>query len=215
MLHKTGEARFWQKDSKVKVCTQSLDPQFSSIFPTHSPKGDPGLEDTSLCRDPGLRVGNSTNLYKKLGFLAWDSLSSWLGARMATTALYLEASEVQRKKWPELPSMNWIIRHQGTSFSFLTLGFKNQDFQLCQKVTFRTTELKSTNSNDVKEVTSSHSALLGGQGSEQPWPYTEQERPWIWPHTFRGHSLSGPSAAVLILSGQQDPEVKGACPQRT
>ena len=90
--------------------------------------GDPGLEDTRLCREPGLRMQNNRSLYNKL----WDA---WLG-RSNNQSLYILLVRSQndyncsllgslsgpKKELARVSICELSTRHQITSFSLLTLG---------------------------------------------------------------------------------------------
>lgn len=61
---------------------------------------------------PRAENGDTKSLYKKLlgpglaEAMLRVCISSWLGARMAITALRLAASVVKRKKWQKLPPVS-------------------------------------------------------------------------------------------------------------
>ena len=102
-----------------------LEPQYSSIFlAPHSQEETldlrtPGCAESQgwECRIIGVCITNC-GMPGLAEAIIRVCISSWLGARMTTTAPCLAASVVQRKNWPEFPSVSWVLGTKLPPFHF-------------------------------------------------------------------------------------------------
>lgn len=126
VLHKTGKARCWRQRSGVKVYTQShWNPSSHPSSQLHTVQEEtldlrtPGCAETQgwECRIIGVCVRNC-GMPGLAEAIIRVCISSWLGARVTTTAPCLAASVVQRKNWPELPSVSWVSGTKLPPFHF-------------------------------------------------------------------------------------------------